>query len=121
MVSQLDVIPHLRGAPRYSPKRNRFVFGLTNHELFVAVAVDPRICNGWCQAGSISYGECSSMLSQRRDRIEAGIQCLLRQRTGREMNENADSEEKPTDDLTAEDIDSSHLEFWNPAELEDAF
>jgi hypothetical protein len=109
VASQLNDVPHLQGAPRYSPKRNRFVFGLVNHELFVAVAVDPRICNGWCQSGSVSYGECSSLLSQRRDRIEAGMQCLLRQSVSHEA------------DASDVEIDIAHLEFWNPAELEAAF
>jgi hypothetical protein len=92
--------PRLLGAPRYSTKCNRFVFGIVDHELFVAVAVDPRICTDWCPEPKVSYGECLSLISLRRDEVERDMQALI---SGGETTE------------------GNRLDLWQRAEMEAAF
>ena len=78
MISSVTSLPRLQGALRYSTKRDRFVFGIVDHEQFVAVAVDPRICRDWFLLQKLSYGECSGLISLRRDQIEEEMRSLIR-------------------------------------------
>ncbi|MET1027806.1 MAG: hypothetical protein ABWY00_11600 [Dongiaceae bacterium] len=77
MFSPMQPMPKLQGAVRYSTKRDRFVFGVIDHELFVAVAVNPRICNDWSPDQRLSYGECQSLISLRRNEIEGLMRALI--------------------------------------------
>ena len=92
--------PRLLGALRYSTKRNRFVFSIVDHEFFVAVAVDPRICGDWCPDLKVSYGECQGLISRHRDDVEREMQALM---------------------SGGEAVEGSRLDLWRRAEMEAAF
>jgi hypothetical protein len=77
MMPLVDRQPCLQGAPRYSTKRDRFVFGIVDHAVFVALAVNPRICMDWSETAKVSYGECSGLLAAQRERIEQDMQTLI--------------------------------------------
>jgi hypothetical protein len=100
MMSTVGSIPYLLGAPRYSTKRNRFVFAISGHEVFVAAAVDPRLCADWQPEAKVSYGECLTMIALRREEVELSVQALL---SGEQRHED------------------SRIDLWQPPELEDAF
>jgi hypothetical protein len=78
MTLSQDRQPRLQGAPRYSTKRDRFVFGIVDHAVYVALAVNPRLCTDMSSTSAkVSYGECSGLLSLQRDQIELDMQTLV--------------------------------------------
>ena len=99
-MSTVGSIPCLLGAPRYSTKCNRFVFAISGHEVFVAAAVDPRLCSDWQPDVKVSYGECLTMVALRREEVEQSVQVLL---SGEQRHEDC------------------RIDLWRSADLEDAF
>jgi hypothetical protein len=101
MTIAADGLPRLQGAPRYSTRRDRFVFGIVDHAVFVALAVNPRLCTDMAEGSAkVSYGECSGLLSQQRDRIELEMQALI---------------------ATGATSDLQRLDLWSGAEMAAAF
>ncbi len=95
-----DRLPRLQGAPRYSTKRDRFVFGIVDHAVFVALAVNPRLCMDLSTMAKVSYGECSSLLTLQRDQIELDMRALI---------------------ATGATTDRARLDLWAGPEMDAAF